>query len=182
MSEAVIRIPTPLRAYTGGASEVPVRGATVGQALSALGERHAGLLERVLDPAGRLRGFVNVYVGEQNVRSIDGLDTPLAGGEVISIVPAVAGGLPPDTAPGALPPTPRALPTRRAADRASLRSGRVPAQGPAPRGRGLPTDTAPGALPPNPRALPARRAADRASLRSGCFPPQGPAPRGGGLR
>jgi molybdopterin converting factor small subunit len=92
MNGAVIRIPTPLRAFTGGASEIAVEAGTVGEALAALGERHAGILERVLDPSGRLRGFVNVYVGEHDVRSIDGLDTPLAGGEVISIVPAVAGG------------------------------------------------------------------------------------------
>ena len=92
MSTATIRIPTPLRSFTGGAGEVTVEGTTVGQALDALGRRHDGILERVLDPAGDVRGFVNIYLGETNVKALGGLDAPLPDPAVISIVPAVAGG------------------------------------------------------------------------------------------
>ena len=92
MSKARIRIPTPLRGFTGGRPEVAVEGETVGAALEALERSHAGILERVLDGDGQVRGFVNVYLGEQNVRSLSGLDTPVTDSAVISIVPAVAGG------------------------------------------------------------------------------------------
>ena len=92
MIEVTIRIPTPLRGFTGGAGQVAVRGATVRDALGELELRHGGILERVLDPEGRVRGFVNIYVGEHNVRALGGLDTPLPFAAVISIVPAVAGG------------------------------------------------------------------------------------------
>ena len=92
MNQAMVRIPTPLRVFTGGAGEVPVEGGTVGQILRTLGERHEGLAERILDPEGGLRNFVNVYLGERNVRNLDGLDSPVTAGAVIHIVPAVAGG------------------------------------------------------------------------------------------
>ena len=94
MSKATVRIPTPLRAFTGGAGQVEVEGTTVGQALDALGRRHAGILERVLDGTGGIRGFVNIYIGDTNVKALGGLDAPLHDAAVISIVPAVAGGLP----------------------------------------------------------------------------------------
>jgi len=93
MSEATIRIPTPLRTFTKGQDEVRVTGATVAEALTSLGERCPGILERVLDKEGRLRPFVNVYVGSSDVRSRQGLETSLEPGAVLSIVPAVAGGL-----------------------------------------------------------------------------------------
>lgn len=92
MSEVTIRIPTPLRSYTGGRDEVHVEAADVGAALAALGAAHDGVLARVVSPGGELRGFVNVFVGAKNIRSLAGLATPLAAGDVISIVPAVAGG------------------------------------------------------------------------------------------
>lgn len=92
MSRTIVRIPTPLRAFTGGAAEVGVEAGTVGEALRVLEQRHRGVLDRVLDEAGEIRGFVNVYLGERNVRSLAGLDTPLPDAGVISIVPAVAGG------------------------------------------------------------------------------------------
>ena len=92
MSQATIRIPTPLRSFTGGASEVVVRGRTVGDALDALESEHRGILGQVLDDGRAIRGFVNIYLGERNVRHRDGLDTPLEEAAVISIVPAVAGG------------------------------------------------------------------------------------------
>ncbi len=92
MSTVIVRIPTPLRAFTGGADEVRVEGATVGEALAALGTAHAGVVERVMSPQGELRNFVNVYRGSENVRSLKGLATPLKDNDVISIIPAVAGG------------------------------------------------------------------------------------------
>ncbi len=93
MSKAVIRIPAPLRSYTGGADEIPVDGDTAGEALVNLGEAHAGILEKLLDDKGELRSFVNVYIGERNIRSLVGLKSPVGEGDVLSIVPAVAGGV-----------------------------------------------------------------------------------------
>ena len=92
MSKATIRIPTPLRPFTGGADEIRVEAGTVGDALRELERRHEGVLERVLDPEGHVRGFVNIYVGPANVHSLGGLETPIENEAVISIVPAVAGG------------------------------------------------------------------------------------------
>ena len=92
MTATTIRIPTPLRALTDGVADVVVEGSDVATALGALGERYAGILERVLDEEGALRPFVNVFVGSTNLRELDGLQTELREGDVLSIVPAVAGG------------------------------------------------------------------------------------------
>ena len=92
MNQTTIRIPTPLRPFTKGADEVRVHGATVSEALANMGEQCPGILERVLDKDGRLRAFVNVFVGPNDVRTLQGLATPLENGAVLSIVPAVAGG------------------------------------------------------------------------------------------
>ncbi len=93
MSKAVIRIPAPLRSYTGGADEVHVEGNSAGDALINLGEAHAGILERLLDESGALRSFVNVYIGDRNIRSLAGLKSVVGDGDIISIIPAVAGGV-----------------------------------------------------------------------------------------
>lgn len=92
MSQTTIRIPTPLRSYTGGNAEVRVEAATVQEALQALAQEHDGILARILDEDGGLRRFVNLYVGSRNIQSLDGLETRLDDGAVIAIVPAVAGG------------------------------------------------------------------------------------------
>jgi molybdopterin converting factor small subunit len=92
MSNVTIRIPTPLRSYTGGADEVQVQARTVEEALRTLGTVHNGLLSRILDASGTPRQFVNIFVNGNNMRGREGLASALAGGEVISIVPAVAGG------------------------------------------------------------------------------------------
>ncbi len=92
MTETIIRIPTPLRSLTDGAAEVAVEGQDVSSALRELGRRYEGLLERVLDENGALRPFVNVFVGSIDLRELDGLDTRLRQGDVLSIIPAVAGG------------------------------------------------------------------------------------------
>jgi len=87
-----IRIPTQLRTLTGGAGEILVEGATVGEALKALDTAHAGFAERLFDESGNLRRFVNVFLADEDVRFLDGLATPVEEGQTLSIVPAVAGG------------------------------------------------------------------------------------------
>ena len=92
MTTVVIRIPTPLHSYTQGVDEVRVQGNTVKEVLEALGAAHDGVLARVLSPEGEPRQFVNIYLGSQNVRALNGLQTPVKDGDVVSIIPAVAGG------------------------------------------------------------------------------------------
>ncbi len=87
-----VRIPTQLRTLTGGAGEVSVEGSTVGEVLKALDSAHNGFAERIFDEGGGLRRFVNVFLADEDVRFLDGLATPVADGQTISIVPAVAGG------------------------------------------------------------------------------------------
>ena len=86
-----VRIPTQLRPLANGASELTVEGTTVGEVLKALDAEHPGFAERLFDDQGNLRRFVNVFLGEEDVRFLEGLDTPV-GGQSLSIVPAVAGG------------------------------------------------------------------------------------------
>ena len=89
--EVTVRIPTPLRTLTGGADEVKAQGATVGLVVEDLERRHPGFRDRLLDAKG-VRRFVNLYVGDEDIRFLEGLETALSGGETISIVPAIAGG------------------------------------------------------------------------------------------
>jgi molybdopterin synthase sulfur carrier subunit len=87
-----VRIPTQLRSLTGGASEASVEGSTVAEVLKALDAAHPGFGERIFDDNGGLRRFVNVFVADEDIRFLQNLDTPIAAGQVVSIVPAVAGG------------------------------------------------------------------------------------------
>jgi sulfur-carrier protein len=87
-----VRIPSQLRTLSGGQGAVDVDGATVAEALKALEAAHPGFAERMFDPEGQLRRFVNVFVADEDVRFLDGLDTAVTDGQTISIVPAVAGG------------------------------------------------------------------------------------------
>jgi sulfur-carrier protein len=87
-----VRIPTQLRPLAGGAGEVVVEGETVGDALKALDVAHPGFSERLFDESGNLRRFVNVFMGEEDIRFLDGLGTTVPAGTVVSVVPAVAGG------------------------------------------------------------------------------------------
>lgn len=87
-----VRIPTQLRSLAGGAAEVEVQATTVGEALKALDASHPGFSERLFDEGGELRRFVNVFLGEEDVRFMDGLSTSVPEGAVVSVVPAVAGG------------------------------------------------------------------------------------------
>ena len=88
----VVRIPAPLRAQTDGRAQVEVEGATAGAALDDLARRHPGIADRVLDERGRLHRFVNLFVGDEDVRELQGLQTPLGADDVLALVPAVAGG------------------------------------------------------------------------------------------
>lgn len=87
-----VRIPTILRTYTGGESEVTASGDTLAAVIDDLDASYAGIKGRVLDEAGSLRRFVNVYVGNEDVRFLDDLATPTPEGTQVSIIPAVAGG------------------------------------------------------------------------------------------
>lgn len=89
---ATVRIPTQLRTLTGGAGEVQVEGATVAEVLAALDGQFPGFGERVMDETGALRRFVNVFVADEDIRFLQGLDTGITPGQTISIIPAVAGG------------------------------------------------------------------------------------------
>jgi molybdopterin synthase sulfur carrier subunit len=88
-----VRIPTQLRSLTGGASEVAVVGGTVAEVLKQLDVEHPGFGERIFDESASLRRFVNVFVADEDIRFLQHLDTPVTDGQVVSIVPAVAGGL-----------------------------------------------------------------------------------------
>lgn len=88
----VVKIPTQLRTLTGGNAEVEAAGATVVEVIEDLERRHAGVRERLLDESGQLRRFVNIYVGGEDVRFLDGVRTQTPEGASVSIIPAVAGG------------------------------------------------------------------------------------------
>jgi len=87
-----VRIPTQLRPLTAGAGEVEVEGLTVREAIDALERDHPGLRARLLDEQGTLRRLVNLFVADEDVRFLQGLDTRLPAGTTLSIIPAVAGG------------------------------------------------------------------------------------------
>ena len=89
---ASVRIPTILRSYTGGAGEVTAEGTTLREVLDSLEASHPGIKARIVDDTGALRRFVNVYLGDDDVRFIGGLDAAVPDGAKISIIPAVAGG------------------------------------------------------------------------------------------
>jgi molybdopterin converting factor small subunit len=87
-----VRIPTILRTYTGGESEVSASGDTLSAVLDDLDASYSGIRGRIVDESGALRRFVNVYVGNDDVRFLENLETPTPDGTQISVIPAVAGG------------------------------------------------------------------------------------------
>ncbi len=87
-----VRIPTILRTYTGGESEVSAEGQTLSEVLDDLESNHSGIKARILDEQGAIRRFVNVYVGNDDVRFLEALETSTPDGTQISVIPAVAGG------------------------------------------------------------------------------------------
>jgi sulfur-carrier protein len=89
---ARVRVPTILRTYTAGESEVTAEGQTLSDVLDSLDDAYPGIKGRIVDEDGTLRRFVNVYVGNDDVRFLDGLDTAVKDDAQISVIPAVAGG------------------------------------------------------------------------------------------
>lgn len=87
-----VRIPTPLRRYTGGAEEVSIDGATVGAVIEHMETKFAGIKERLCDDQGKVRRFVNIYVNGDDIRFLNGPETAVKDGDEVSIVPAIAGG------------------------------------------------------------------------------------------
>ena len=87
-----VRIPTPLRKLTGNKDEVSIAGANVGEVLRNLETAHPGIGDRLMDPQGAIRKFVNIYLNDEDVRVLQGTATPLKEGDEVSIIPAIAGG------------------------------------------------------------------------------------------
>jgi len=89
---ATVRIPTTMRPLTGGEKQIDVDPGSLGDVIAALEAKHPGMGERLLDEDGSLRKFVNVFVDDDDVRYLDGLDTAVDDNITVSIIPAVAGG------------------------------------------------------------------------------------------
>lgn len=87
-----VRIPAPLRSLTEGKDEVEAAGASVGALLDDLDRSYPGLKERVCDDSGAVRRFVNIYLNEEDIRFLSGLDSAVQDGDAVSIIPAIAGG------------------------------------------------------------------------------------------
>ncbi len=87
-----IRIPTPLRPYANGQSEVPVQGQTVADAMENLMSQFPSLRPNLTNGEGNLRPFVNLYLGENNIHDLQGLNTPLHEGDKLVLIPSIAGG------------------------------------------------------------------------------------------
>jgi molybdopterin synthase sulfur carrier subunit len=88
----LVRIPTPLRALTGGRGALPVEAATVAEAIARLDAEYPGLGERLCEADGSIRRFLNVYKNDEDIRFLQGPGTPLQSGDELNIVPAMAGG------------------------------------------------------------------------------------------
>ena len=89
---ATLRIPTPLRAYTGGNNEIAVQGSTVGEALDELVTLYPSLRPHLYNGEGKLRPFVNLFLGEENVKDLQGLATPVSQSDRLLLIPSIAGG------------------------------------------------------------------------------------------
>ena len=89
---ATVRIPTPLRKFTQGHEEVSIAGADVGEILTNLEAAHPGIRERICDDKGKVRRFVNIFVGDEDIRFLENLETKVAENDELSIIPAIAGG------------------------------------------------------------------------------------------
>lgn len=87
-----VKIPTPLRRVTNGAANVEAGGGNVRELIDDLERQFPGIRERLCDETGAIRRFVNVFIGEEDIRFLEGIDTPIDEGAQVSIVPAVAGG------------------------------------------------------------------------------------------
>lgn len=88
-----LRIPTPLRTYTGGKSEVTVNGSNVGEALTDLTAQFPSIKPHIFNEGGELRPFVNLFVGESNIKDLQGVNTPIKDGDRVMLIPSIAGGM-----------------------------------------------------------------------------------------
>jgi molybdopterin converting factor small subunit len=93
MSHPVIRIPTPLRPYVNGQTEISVEGQTVAEAMENLLTQYPAMRPHLTGDGGELRPFVNLFLGENNVQDLEGLATPLNDGDKLLLIPSIAGGL-----------------------------------------------------------------------------------------
>jgi molybdopterin converting factor small subunit len=89
---ATLRIPTPLRPYAAGQGEVTVRGNTVAEALAEVTERYSSLKPHLFTPDGQLRSFVNLFINDEDIRKLDGLNTPIKENDRLILLPSIAGG------------------------------------------------------------------------------------------
>jgi molybdopterin synthase sulfur carrier subunit len=89
---ATVYVPTPLRRLTGGQSKVELDGSDVGSLIQAVDAQYPGVAEKVLDGDGNVKRFINIFVNDDEIRQLDGLNTPIAANDKVSIVPAMAGG------------------------------------------------------------------------------------------
>lgn len=87
-----LKIPTPLRAYAGGQAAVNVQGQKVGEALADLTAQYPNLRQHIFNEAGELRPFVNLFINDEDVRYLDGVDTELQESDLLRIIPSIAGG------------------------------------------------------------------------------------------
>jgi len=87
-----LRIPTPLRTYTGGESEITLQGETIEQAMNDLIEQHPAIKPHLFNDGGSLRPFVNLFLDDENIRDLQGLDTPLSESDRLLLIPSIAGG------------------------------------------------------------------------------------------
>ena len=89
---AILKIPTPLRSYTNGLAEIPVRGKNIAEAMQSLVEQYPTLKPHLYSGEGQLRPFVNLFLGENNVKDLQGMQTPLDENARLLLVPSIAGG------------------------------------------------------------------------------------------
>lgn len=89
---ATVLVPTPLRRLTGGQSKITVSGSDVGSVLRAVDAQFPGVAEKVFDSEGNVKRFINIFLNDNEIRTLQGLDTPVADNDQLSIVPAMAGG------------------------------------------------------------------------------------------
>jgi len=88
-----VRIPTPLRKFTGGKEQVEVRGATISEVIDDLELNFPGMKEKLYDDSGSIRKFLNIYLNDEDIRFMESVNTPVKDGDSISLIPAIAGGL-----------------------------------------------------------------------------------------
>jgi molybdopterin converting factor small subunit len=105
-------LPAPLQPYAEGRAEVPLAAGTVGEAISALAARYPGMAPHLLAGGGRVRSFLAVFLNDQDVRHLGGLSAPLGDGDVLTLVPSVAGGSGRGARPTGRPAVPSAFPAR----------------------------------------------------------------------